>query len=863
MNKPVLFRSFVSLVIVLVFALSIYPLQEQDLYETYKTLVSEEQKGDADKVINEAKVMELAAKEDGKKLYQSIALEQAGEKLNINLVKTLKSKYQKNLNGSRDAIALVRQHASGSIRLGLDLNGGVEFLFALKANEKAEIEDQEKIKDNFNTLRDQTIEVLRKRLEDKNIFETEFTPIGDKYVSLKAPVVAKDEKLLLLNLIKQAAKLRFRLVHENSDVLVNTKGTPQLTDNTGSYTLMKSLSLDKDGKPNGREMYVNNRRVMTGDNISEAWPTKQGLLNQLQISLKFNKKGAVKFGEVTTEHTGKRLAIVLDGRLYSAPNINEPILAGSASISGDFSQEEAQNISTALVSGSLPLVIDDDNFSVFDTDPTLGAEHVTKGAQAGAVALIVVMIFMALYYLRAGLVANIALVVNIVLVLGALAAFKATLTLPGIAGIILTIGMAVDANVLIFERIREEMEKGKTLRNSIDFGYAKVFSTILDANLTTLFTAIILMLCGTGAIKGFAVTLSIGIATSMFTALFLTRLVFDLMAKYTKFETMKMWKLFSRPNIDFLSLKAVTVVVSTTLLIVAVVALGIRGKDALSVDFTGGSQISFDYDTDHKVAQSDIKSTLEKAGYVNPKVTYKSNLNDDKLEIVITDSSKSNTDKSVAITATTPKDKIANLLNSEYKNAKLKGGSESSLGGLIGWEFTKSAILAIILAMGGIILYISLRFEFTYAIASIIAIIHDLCIATGLYLLLGIFFGGYQLSLPVIAALLTIIGYSLNDTIVVFDRIREDIGIEIDKSYKQIINLSINQTLSRTVLTSLTTLLVLLILFIGGGIAIRDFVTVMLLGVIVGTYSSIFVASPIIAVWHKKIGTNLKIKDEE
>jgi len=589
---------------------------------------------------------------------------------------------------------------------------------------------------------------------------------------------------------------------------------------------------------------------MSGKNVTEAFPSLDQF-GQRQIILRFNNAGGKDFAELTKKNVGRQLAIVLDNKLYSAPVINSAITGGSAEISGQFSQEECKAISDALVRGSLPFEIKVE--AIFNTAPTLGKANVENGIWAGILALIVVVLFISIYYLRAGLVAIFALGVNVILVLGALAAFDATLTLPGIAGIILTMGMAVDANVLIFERIREELNKGKSLSVSIAQGYQHAFVTIIDANVTTLFTALILMKVGTGPVKGFAVTLSIGIFTSVFTALFLTRLIFDYFERFFKFKTMTMCSWLKKPNFDFLGKRKIAFGISATLIVFSIVFCLGKGSEMLGIDFTGGTQFTFSYQD--RVPIQKIRDTLKQQGY-DAKVTYKTSLgaqaDNKKLEILIR--------KNIAIEGNgkddkiiSPKEKIGTLLNAKFTKAKFAGGHESSLGGLVGWEFSKSAIYAIVLAFLGIILYISIRFEFAYAIASIIALMHDVTIATGIFVLCG-----NEVSLPVVAALLTIIGYSLNDTIVVFDRIREGLALNPDMHYKKVINMSINKTLSRTILTSLTTLLVLIILFFFGGIAINDFVLVMLLGVIIGTYSSIFVASPIVAYWHKKIGMRAK-----
>jgi SecD/SecF fusion protein len=861
MNKrPVILRTVIALVVIAVFFVSIHPLKQRDFYDTFRSILNNSKDQVAEKVISSAQKKQEA----DASLYPSVALLQAAEENGVDLKSHVKGK---DLNVNRDVISLVRKKASSSIRLGLDLNGGVEFFLELvpdkdflkkieadtKDKKNARAEFEKRLETEFNRYRDIAIETLRRRMEAQKIFEAEISPAGGRYISLKVPVVSKDEKLKLLELIKMSAKLRFRFVaKDNKELVQRYLSNPKKFVPPIGYQRMEVKEFRKGKKPVTDIYFVDRRWVMDGKNIIEAFPSKDQF-GQRKIILRFNTQGARRFGEVTSKNIGRQLAIVLDNKLYCAPSIRTAIMEGSAEISGRFSNEEAKNISDALVSGSLPFQIKVEG--IFDTDPTLGAANVENGVWAGIYGLIAVMLFMSIYYLRAGLVAVAALGINIILVLGALAAFDATLTLPGIAGIILTIGMAVDANVLIFERIREELNKGKGLQSAIDLGYSRAFTTILDANLTTLFTALILMRVGTGPVKGFAVTLSIGIMTSMFTALFLTRLIFDYLDRIFKFKDMKMCRFLSNPNFDFLGKRHIALGVSLILIVGSLVLCGIKGKEILGVDFTGGTQITFDYDKYIPVTK--VEKQLKEAGY-EAKVTYKVSaaaVDNKKLEILIRKNVKLEEGDQQAVS---PKEKIGALLNKSFPEAKLRGGKESSLGGLIGLEFSKSAMWAMGLAILGIVIYISIRFEFAYAIASIIALIHDVIIATGIFVLLG-----GEVSLPVIAALLTIIGYSLNDTIVVFDRIREDLKLVKDKTYKEIINLSINQTLSRTMLTSLTTLLVLLVLLIFGGIAINDFVLVMLLGVIIGTYSSIFIASPVVAVWHHKIGAKAKTEEDK
>ncbi len=862
MNKrPVILRTFIALVVILVFLVSVHPLAPRDFYDTFKAALQAEGDSQAQKLIAEAKKRQAA----DSSLHPSQALLQSADAEGVELKELVRGK---DLQVNQDVIGLIRKKSGSSIRFGLDLNGGVEFMLELAPDQEfiervkaatkddadAAVKFKERMETEFSRYRDIAIETLRSRMEAQKIFEAEISPAGGNYISLKAPLVSKDEKLKLLDLIKMSAKLRFHLVAEDNASLVKQYlDDPENFVPPIGYQMMETRETQKPGKAQQQIYFVQRRWKMDGRNIIDAFPS-QDQFGQRKIILRFDTTGARRFGEVTSRNVGKMLAVVLDNKLYCAPVINQAIMGGSAEISGNFSNEEAVNISNALVSGSLPFQIK--VVGIFDTDPTLGADNVKNGIYAGILALLVVALFMCCYYRRAGVVATVALGINLILVLGALAAFDATLTLPGIAGIILTIGMAVDANVLIFERIREELNKKKGLMSAIDIGYSKAFTTILDANLTTLFTALILMKVGTGPVKGFAVTLSIGIMTSMFTALFLTRLMFDYFDRMFKYRDMKMFHLLSSPAYDFLGKRRIAFVVSIVLMVCSLTICAIKGRNILGVDFTGGTRITFDY-KEH-VPVSELENALKN---FDAKITYKSSMaqtDNRKLEILIR--------KNIAIEgddeqATSPKEDIRKLLVGNFPQMALSGGQETSLGGLVGWEFSKSAMLAIFLSFIGIVIYIWVRFELAYGIAAIIALLHDVTIATGIFVALNYFGFSSEISLPVIAALLTIIGYSLNDTIVVFDRIRENLGIIKDKNYTQVINISINDTLSRTLLTSVTTLAVLIVLLIFGGIAIRDFVLVMLLGVVVGTYSSVFIASPVVAIWHRKIRHREESKD--
>ncbi len=843
-NRPWMLRTAIAVVVILVFVCSMYPLTQRDFYDTFRKLLKDPKDPVAEQLIADAKAMQAKNPE----LFASQALLAATESKGVVLKDHIKDK---SLSDNRDVMSRIRKDASSSIRLGLDLNGGVEFMLQLipdqefldRLGKSSGAKDREAVEERmtseFNRYRDIAIEILRKRLEGQKIFEAEITPTGDRYVSIKAPIVAKDEKVKLLNLIAMSAKLRFRLVHPE-----NMKLVEEYLQNPGNFTvpigyeLMKTSEFRPGKAPEVHYYFVKYDWVMDGKGVRDAFPVRDQF-GQRQISLSFNPEGAARFAKVTTENVGRQLAIVLDGKLYCAPNIKEPITGGNASISGSFSEEECKNISDALVSGSFPFQIKVD--AVFDTDPKLGADNVSNGVWVALWSMLGVVVFMVAYYLVGGVISVIALVINLLLLLGAMAAFDATLTLPGIAGIVLTIGMAVDANVLIFERVREELKSGKSLIPAVDAGYKHALSAVIDSNLTTLITSIILMSVGTGAIKGFAVALSIGILSTLFTALFLTRLMFDyLFMWFPNMQNLKMNQFFTEAKINFRKVWKIAVPVSVLLVVLSLVLFGAKNKAILGVDFTGGTQVMFDYQK--AVPATEMEKALLKIHY-DATVTYKTSASAQdsrKVEILIRDDM---TKKS-----SNPKEVLQKYLNERFPEAKFTGGQESSVGGLIGWEFSKYAIIAIILSTLGIGAYVTLRYELSYATASIIALLHDVIIVMGIYVLMG-----RTVSLSVVAAVLTTLGYSINDKVVVFDRVRENVRNDEDRTpYTELVICSVNQTLSRTVLTSITTLIVVVVLFIWGGIAINDFVLIMMLGIIVGTYSSMCVAAPTATYLHNR-----------
>ncbi len=711
------------------------------------------------------------------------------------------------------------------INLGLDLKGGTYMVLSVDVNGID--------KKDIPVVVDGTVKVLKNRIDPEGIKEIEIRSHGNR-IFIQIPKVKNISAIR--ERIQRTAVLEFCLVNENPDDLQRARNGEKIP----GYRLAQYMKSDVDSEGSEeRDILIKEKPELTGKYLKKATCVFGGNFNEPMVQVKFNKEGARRFALVTKTNLNKRLAIVLDGKVISAPVIRAVLRHGEGVIKGNMSVERAKELALLLNSGALPAPVH--IISETTVSPTLGSDSIKKGVFAAILGLILVMIFMAVYYLISGLIADFALMLNLVILLGILAFFDATLTLPGIAGIILTIGMSVDANVLIFERIREEQKTGKKIKTAIAHGYNRAFRTILDANLTTLLTALILYWKGTGPIKGFGVTLSVGIVTSMFTALYVTRTVFDTITSFSKVEKLKMLQFFSNPKIPFLSYRKIAFLISLIAIIGGMIVFFARGKEKYGIDFTGGTIMQVKFSDAMDI--SELSSLLKNSGLEDSTIQ---NFGIDKKTFII---------KSSLDDITKAEKFLKNSLDKKFKG-RYKLIKTEQIGPAIGKELRISAIWAFVFAIVGILIYISWRFEFSFAVAAIIALIHDVLVTTGAIAISG-YFSGREINLPVIAALLTIVGYSLNDTIVVFDRIREDLKLMKREKFENIINLSINQTLSRTILTSLTTLIVIICLYFFGGIVINGFAFTLLVGVIVGTYSSIFIASPILYEWNRR---GIKIK---
>lgn len=578
---------------------------------------------------------------------------------------------------------------------------------------------------------------------------------------------------------------------------------------------------------------------------------------RVEVSMQMNADGAKIWKKLTGEHINEAIAIVLDDYVYSAPNVIGEIPSGRSSISmgGGSSTDQlrdANDLATLLKAGALPARANIVEESV--VGPSLGQENIDDGLMSFAIALGVILLYMIFYYNGAGIASDIALVANLFFLLGALASLQAALTLPGIAGIVLTIGMAVDANVLIFERVREELRAGRSLNAALKSGYQKAYSAIIDANITTLLTAVILLVFGSGPIKGFATTLVIGIFTSLFSAIFITRLIFTSWlskGRVITFSRKITANIMVNSHIQFLSKRKIAYLFSGFLILISLVSISTKGLN-YGVDFTGGRTyvVAFSEKVDLEALRVDLGQMFvdDKGNSLPPEVKQFGGTNQVKIttKFLIDDTSE-DVDERVESSLR----KGLSMIGDNYTIRESRKVDPT-----ITNDFKYESLMAVGLAMFVIFLYILLRFnKWQYSAGALVAVFHDVILTLGVY---SVFYGILPFNLEIdqafIAAILTVVGYSINDTVVVFDRIREYLGLYKRKSLPQVVDEALNSTLSRTINTSLSTFAVLLTIFIFGGGSIRGFVFAMMVGVIVGTYSSLFIASPLMVDFTKNKG---------
>ena len=808
------------------------------------------------------------------------------------------------------------------MRFGLDLKGGTSFTLGVDdeklresiiadnpaiSNDTAAIE--RKIQETLNGADPRIIQVVRRRVDGMGMNEPVIQGLKNHRLLVQLPGIDEETRRAAKKSLQSAAFLEFRLTHpQNSELvskLMSSKACPEGYElggkcyvratnynevasrpgyaarlasfhvpDRGRYQFMLQKEEDASYTPSFVSRMPPAKERITGEYLTSAW-VERDPVRGLAINFRFDSKGARLFSEVTRNYMaggpknrtgrGRQLAIILDDTLVSAPVIQSEIGA-EGQITGSFTPAEAQQLANDLNAGALPAPLK--LLAESSVSPTVGEDAKQAGIVAATLGFLLVGIFMLIYYWYAGLVADIALFLDVALLPAALvivanilgvfakdASMGATgsiqlpvLTMPGIAGLVLTLGMAVDANVIIFERIREEFLARASTGAALKNGYGRAFTAILDSNITTIVTGIILFIVGTGPVRGFAITLTAGVLISMFTAVVVTRLVFDNTTKPESMKPFKMLNVFKKvPDVNFVAMGKITLLASVAIIVVSLAIFFIRAAtnraSVLAVDLTGGTSLVYSVDQAKKPAVGDVRKALDKFDNATV-IQYQEGVGDSTLLVKTGETAE--TEKGKALENRDVAAHVTKLLQAAFPDAGLKQVSVDEVGSMVGADLKKSGTWAVILSLCAILIYVAVRFEFGFGLGALVALAHDALISLGLFSLCG-----RQVSLLVITALLTIIGYSVNDTIVVFDRIREDLRKDQKTGFKDLCNRALNECLSRTVITSVTTFFAVVALFAFGDGSIFDFALTMLIGVVAGTYSSVFIATPVMMWWYK------------
>ena len=702
------------------------------------------------------------------------------------------------------------------IQLGLDIQGGTSFLIRLIPGEKQ----------ITRAMLEQAVEVIRKRVDYFGGGEPVISPVGNDRILVQIPGLDTAKIQEARDQLSRVAKLEFSLVHPQNNELVKKIEAGEAII-PPDYRLVVYKFEAGENKKIEEKLLIHKKPDLTGDHITHAFATFQ---NEWQVSLELDSVGAKRFDELAAAHFHERFAILLDGEVKSAPTINAQYFGGRAVISGGrMGEQEARGLASVLENPlQTPVSIEEER----SVSPTLGMDSIRASIIAGLMGLAITMVCVMIYYRFLGLIANLALIINLILLMGALTMFRFVLTLPGIAGIILTIGLSVDASVLIYERLREELALGKSLKAAVQTAYEKAFSSIFDANVTTLITAAILFWKASGPVKGFAISLTLGILASLFTALIVGRNVLSWFVDTGRLTRVKMLHLISSKNFNFLGKGLLASMCSLALLIAGASAFYVRGEKNFGVDFRGGDLVTLS--TTQNVSVHQVRETLKPVHLEDAAIQQSSQGG----KTYVTIRGPLNTS-----------DKIEKQVIQGIPGAGFKVERAERVGALVGGELAKSSLAALGLGILGILIFVTFRFELSFAVGAIVALLHDVLMTVGVFALLG-----RELTLTMVGAVLTIAGYSINDTIVVYDRIREGLASGRRGTIEEIMNESINQTLSRTILTSTVTVIPIVCLFLFGGAVLRDFSLAIIIGVVVGTYSSIFIASPIVLWWTRARG---------
>jgi SecD/SecF fusion protein len=756
--------------------------------------------------------------------------------------------------------------SQGRLKLGLDLQGGVSFTLKVDPTgaESGEKGESDKSGVSRADMVNQALQVMEQRVNQFGVAEPVLRPVGDLSLEVQLPGEDAANNPDVIDSLKKPAKLEFRQVHrterpaetEREHSLRSLPVDPMLGAGSAisTYEVLTLRDVDsRTGEIRVNRYYVRKAADATGKIIKTASGRSDDGIS-FYVDMKFTDEGSKKFGDLTAkiaEGNGRsigQLAIVLDGKLQSAPTVREAIRSSGATITGSFTREEAVELANVLNNPlEFPLIIQD----VTSVGPSLAKDAQGKSVVASLVAIGLVVFFMVGFYVWGGFIAILGMILNLLMILGAMAYFGATITLPGVAALVLTLGMAVDANILIFERVREEAALGKDRSVALREGYARATWTIIDANLTTLLTALILVFMGSGPIRGFGITLTIGIFTTVFTSLVTCRGLQELALSRGVMTRIFGLPVF-RPTLDipFLKYARMAFIASWLIISLGLVQLAVKGKEAFGKDFRGGESTLVALAPGAAVDTGKIAALAGSIGLADTTVTVQTPVGGGeptlRIETELTKDKSKGEFANVAAIVGAIKAQNPEILKDRSASVEKLMLSREAIGGSVSSELRSNAIWSVILALLGIGIYVALRFETGFGVAAMVATLHDVLLTIALF----VAFGG-QFNATLIAAILLIIGYSINDTIVVFDRIREELQANPGRELRDVIHFAINRTLSRTTLTAATVFLCAVALWAFGAGDVRLYGEIFIYGVLTGTFSSIFIASPVFYWWHK------------
>jgi len=716
------------------------------------------------------------------------------------------------------------RRSRAKLQRGLDLQGGVAVTLEVDPAAAAQLSNVQR-EDELS----KAVEIIGERINRLGVVEPVIRPVGDNRIEIQMPGDPKNSAEIIAEM-KRPAVLEFRRVDST-----RTPATTPVGQRDPNYEVLPLEYENQDGSTGTEELFIKKIPEMTGEIIANS-VVRSDQYGRPEVHMEFTSAGRERFAAVTEaiaaeqQTTGVlgRLAIVLDGKLYSAPTVREKIDSPSAQITGSFTDREAFNLANVLNNPlDLPLI----EREQYVVGPTLASDAIDSGVRASIIGTVLVVAFMITFYSTGGLVAVASLAMNVAIILGIMASFNATMTLPGLAGVVLTIGMAVDANILIFERMREEIASGKNLATANQSGFRKALTTILDAHMVQIIICAIMIKLGTGPIKGFGVTLAIGVVSTLMSVLITAHMAMEMLIESGWIKKLTMRKILGNINIDFVKYGKPAFIGSWIVVLIATAVVFYRGPAIYGIDFAGGDVLSVSFS--ERIDPAEIRSVAASAGVGEVNPTYVSSLGGGGETLKIETEEGRSGDLFAALQAANP-------------NAGLELVGQNTIGASIGNEVKIRALIAIGVSMLIILAYIAFRFEFGFGIGAMFSTAHDILMTIGIFVLFG-----NQFSAPMVAAILAIAGYSINETVVVFDRIREELKLNPTGSLRDIVNLAINRVCARTIMTATTTFSAALALFLFGGGVLRDISFTFIVGILTGTFSAMFIAAQVFYWWHK------------